>query len=139
VTAQDAIDSLIMFLQSNLTSVGNGIIEPGSISDEGDTEARQYPTVITSYVATDFTEYVGGKTIEQLLIQLTISTDNKDHRNTLREDVFGTLRDNRNEIPNIPTLWMYGKRNLDTTLMEHSSLNQRAIYHAIVEIIIYDP
>lgn len=139
MTAQDAIDSLILFLQTNLQSVPNQIIHPDSIQDEGDTTARQLPTVISSYISTAIDEYVGGKTTESLLVQLTISTDNKLHRNILREDVFATLRDNRNNIDNIPTLWMAGKRNLATTLMEHSELNQRAIYYAVVEVIIYDP
>ena len=133
-TVQDAIDNIITYLQSNMSTVADGTISSSSIVDEFGTEALDLPKVISSLVADPYTDYVGGYTSQAPLIQFLISADTKAKRNSIREDICTTLLAGRTSITNVQTLRIVGKRNLGPEQIELNDVETYVAYTAIVEM-----
>ena len=138
MSLQDAIDSTISYLQSNMQSVSNGILLAQNIVSEADTVPRTLPTIITSIVGTAFDQYVGEYTALRPLIQFLVTTNEKEQRDTIRDDLYSTLHAGRNSIENVGTLTFRGLRNLATTLTEATPVKTLVQYHAILEVELYD-
>lgn len=134
-TLDDALDEIVTYLQSNMATVTAGTLSSSSIIYDVGLECSKMNMVRVFLIGDALGYTVGGYCRQTPLIQIKVSAETKDKRNSIRDDVITTLNAGMAAMTHVQTLRFVGCMDGPLEMIDYETAPRAVpIYTAILEM-----